>query len=159
DVRGGARVLDHGLPRVHEHVATGGVPLRWFLFIDFAEREVSTAPGRRMLRYRTQIGQARRRAHQGLGILRRTMGQVPITESVAEGTRWLEEFHPGSVVELDYGGLVHLFSDEDLLADDSPRLVADGLTALADGDGELATERYEKLVDRWRAIQLMERCN
>ncbi|WP_027343001.1 hypothetical protein [Hamadaea tsunoensis] len=159
DFRGGAQVLDHGLPRVHEHVATWGVPLRWFLFIDFAEREVSVGPGRRLLRYRTQIGQARRRAHQGLGILRRTMGQVAITDSVAEGTRWLEEFHPGSVVELDYGGLVHLFSDEDLLADDSPRLVADGLTALADGDGELATERYEKLVDRWRAIQLMERCN
>jgi hypothetical protein len=159
DFRGGARILDHGLPRLHEHVATWGVPLRWFLFVDPEEREVSTAAGRRVLRYRTEIGQARRRAHQGLAILRRTMGDVAITESVAEGTRWLEEFHPGSMVELDYGGLVHLFSDEALLADDSPDLVADGLAALSRGDGDAATEKYERLVDRWREIQLMERCN
>jgi hypothetical protein len=159
DFRGGARILDHGLPRLHEHVATWGVPLRWFLFVDPDEREVSTEPDRRMLRYRTEIGQARRRAHQGLAVLRKTMGDVTITESVAEGTRWLEEFHPGSVVELDYGGLVHLFSDEALLADDSPRLVADGLAALSKGDGDTATEKYERLVDRWREIQLMERCN
>jgi hypothetical protein len=159
DFRGGARILDHGLPRLHEHVATWGVPLRWFLFVDPEEREVSTAAGGRTLRYRTEIGQARRRAHQGLAILRKTMGDVAITESVAEGTRWLEEFHPGSMVELDYGGLVHLFSDEALLADDSPRLVADGLAALSRGDGDAATEKYERLVDRWREIQLMERCN
>src|SRR5215510_7768496 len=43
DFRGGARILDHGLPRLHEHVATWGVPLRWFLFVDPEEREVSTA--------------------------------------------------------------------------------------------------------------------
>lgn len=159
DFRGGARILDHGLPRLHEHVATWGVPLRWFLFVDFEEREVSTEAGRKTLRYRTEIGQARRRAHQGLAILRKTMGDVAITESVAEGTRWLEEFHPGSMVELDYGGLVHLFSDEALLADDSPRLVAEGLSALSRGDGDAATEKYERLVDRWREIQLMERCN
>lgn len=159
DFRGGARILDHGLPRLHEHVATWGVPLRWFLFVDYDEREVSTEAGRRILRYRTEIGQARRRAHQGLAILRKTMGDVSITESVAEGTRWLEEFHPGSMVELDYGGLVHLFSDEALLADDSPRLVAEGLSALSRGDGDAATEKYERLVDRWREIQLMERCN
>ena len=33
--------------------------------------------------------------------------------------RWLEEFHPHSLVELDYGGLVHLMDDETLQADES----------------------------------------
>ncbi|MBB5870841.1 hypothetical protein F4553_004220 [Allocatelliglobosispora scoriae] len=159
DFRSGAKVLDHGVPRLHEHVATWGVPLRWFLFVDPAEREVSTQSGRRMLRYRTEIGQARRRAHKGLAVLRRSMGDAPITEAVAEGTRWLEEFHPGSMVELDYGGLVHLFSDEALLGDDSPELVATGIAGLARGDAEAAAEAYEELIDRWRQIQLMERCN
>ena len=159
DFRSGAKVLDRGVPRLHEHVATWGVPLRWFLFVDAAEREVSTQAGRRMLRYRTEIGQARRRAHKGLAVLRRAMGDAPITEAVSEGTRWLEEFHPGSMVELDYGGLVHLFSDEALLADDSPELVANGLAALARGDAEAAAASYEELIDRWRQIQLMERCN
>lgn len=159
DFRSGARLLDHGLPRLHEHVATWGVPLRWFLFVDTAEREVSTQPGRRLLRYRTEIGQARRRAHKGLAVLRRSMGEAPITEAVAEGTRWLEEFHPGSVVELDYGGLVHLFGDEELLADDSPALVARGIAGLARGDADAAAEAYEELIDRWRQVQLMERRN
>src|SRR3989440_11446845 len=30
----GPQVLDKGLPRVHEQVATWGVPLRWFVFVD-----------------------------------------------------------------------------------------------------------------------------
>ena len=43
--------------------------------------------------------------------------------------------------------------------DDSPGLVAAGLAALSRGDADAATEAYEKLVARWRAIQLLERCN
>ena len=31
--------------------------------------------------------------------------------------RWLEEFHPRSLVELDYGGLVHLLGAEALAAE------------------------------------------
>ena len=45
-----------------------------------------------------------------LSVLRKSLGDAPITEAVEEGTRWLEEFHPRSVVELDYGGLVDLLS-------------------------------------------------
>ena len=43
--------------------------------------------------------------------------------------------------------------------DDSPGLVAAGLAALSRGDADAATEAYEKLVARWRAVQLLERCN
>ncbi|MEV4753748.1 hypothetical protein AB0J86_01340 [Micromonospora sp. NPDC049559] len=159
DWRSGARVLEHGVPRVHEQIATWGVPLRWFVFIDAQEREFTTRPGRRVLRYRTEISKARRRASRGLSVLRKSVGDAPITEAVEEGARWLEEFHPRSVVELDYGGLVDLLPDETLAEDDSPALVAGGLAALARGDAEGATEAYEKLVARWRAVQLLERCN
>ena len=62
-------------------------------------------------------------------------------------------------MELDYGGLAEVLPDEDLTADDSPALVARGLTALEKGDAEAATAAYEELVERWRAIQLLERCN
>lgn len=159
DWRSGARVLEHGVPRVHEQIATWGVPLRWFVFIESAERELSTRSGQRLLRYRTEISKARRRASRGLAVLRKSVGDAPITEAVEEGARWLEEFHPRSVVELDYGGLVDLLPDADLAADDSPELVASGLAGLARGDAEAATEAYEKLVARWRAVQLLERCN
>lgn len=145
--------------RPHEQVATFGVPLRWFVFVDPAERFVSTVAGRRQLRYRTAIADARRRAHRATKILRTAVGDAPITEAVEEGTRWLEDFHPRSVVELDYGGLVDLLSDDQLATDDSPELVAAGLAALAEGDADAATEAYEKLVSRWHTIQLLERAN
>jgi hypothetical protein len=144
---------------VHEQIATWGVPLRWFVFVDLDEREISLTPGGRTLRYRTEISKARRRAHRGVSVLRKSLGDAPITEAVEEGTRWLEEFHPRSIVELDYGGLVHLLPDDDLARDDSPGLVAAGLSALSRGDAEQASEAYEKLVERWRAVQLLERCN
>jgi hypothetical protein len=159
DWRSGARVLEHGVPRLHEQIATWGVPLRWFVFVELGERELSTRPRRRVLRYRTEISKARRRAHRAVSVLRKAVGDVPITEAVEEGARWLEEFHPRSVVELDYGGLVDLLPDEDLCADDSPGLVAAGLAGLARGDADAATEAYEELVTRWRAVQLLERCN
>jgi hypothetical protein len=159
DWRSGAKVLEHGVPRVHEQIATWGVPLRWFVFIDLDEREFELAPGRRTLRYRTEISKARRRAHRGVSVLRKSLGDAPITEAVEEGTRWLEEFHPRSIVELDYGGLVNLLPDDDLAEDDSPGLVAAGLSALSRGDADAASEAYEKLVDRWRKVQLLERCN
>jgi len=159
DWRSGARVLEHGVPRVHEQIATWGVPLRWFAFVDLDERELTIRPDRRTLRYRTEISKARRRAHRGVSVLRKSIGDAPITEAVEEGARWLEEFHPRSVVELDYGGLVNLLRDDALADDDSPGLVAAGLAALSRGDAEAATEAYEKLVARWRAVQLLERCN
>lgn len=143
---------------VHEQVATWGVPLRWFAFVDAEERQISTR-GRRLLRYRTEISKARRRAHRALAVLRRSVGEAPITEAVEEGARWLEQFHPRSMLELDYGGLVDLLSDDQLIGDDSPETVAIGLAALARGDTDAATEAYEKLVARWRAVQLCERSN
>ena len=159
DWRSGAKVLEQGVPRVHEQIATWGVPLRWFVFVDLDEREIALDGPRRTLRYRTEISKARRRAHRGVAVLRKALGDAPITEAVEEGTKWLEEFHPRSVVELDYGGLTSLLPEEDLAQDDSPGLVAAGLSALSRGDADAATEAYEKIVARWRAVQLLERCN
>lgn len=146
--------------RLHEQVSTWGVPLRWFVFVDMRERQVSTgAAGHRQLRYRTEISKARRRAHRGAAVLRKSVGDTPITQAVEDSARWLEEFHPNSMVELDYGGLVDLLGDEQLAGDNSPELVAAGLTSLARGDADAATEVYERLVTRWHAIQLLERAN
>ncbi|MEV4462303.1 hypothetical protein AB0J51_01625 [Micromonospora echinofusca] len=159
DWRSGARVLEHGVPRVHEQTATWGVPLRWFVLFEPEERNHVTHPGRRALRYRTEISKARRRSSRALSVLRKSIGDAPITEAVEEAARWLEEFHPRSMVELDYGGLVELLSDETLAADDSPELVATGLTGLSRGEAEEASAAYDRLVARWRAVQLLERCN
>ncbi|MFX0593202.1 hypothetical protein [Melissospora conviva] len=159
DWRSGARVLEQGVPRVHEQVATWGVPLRWFVFFDIGERDLQLHPGRRALRYRTEISKARRRGSRALSVLRKSVGDAPITEVVEEAARWLEEFHPRSVVELDYGGVVALLDDERLRDDDSVQLVGEALAGLSDGDPDVATGAYERLVSRWRAVQLLERAN
>ena len=145
--------------RQHEQMSTWSVPLRWFVLVSGDERELSLEPGRRVLRFRTEISKARRRAHRALSVLRRSMGDAPISEAVEESARWLEEFHSRSLVELDYGGLAEILSDDLLQDDDSPALVAAGLAALATGDADAATEAYENLVERWRAVQLLERSN
>ena len=159
DWRSGSRVLERGVPRLHEQVATWTVPLRWFTFFAADERVLSLTPGRKGLRYRTAIAKALRRGNRARAVLRRSVGEAPISVAIEETASWLEEFHPHSIVELDYGGLVQLLPDEALKADDSPNLVSQGIAALANGDGHAASVAYERLIERWQAIQLLERSN
>ena len=159
DWRNGSHVLERGMPRVHEQIATWGIPLRWFVFVDLSERELTLEPGNRSLTYRTEISKARRRAHRAHAVLRKALGNAPVTEAVEDGARWLEEFHPRSVVELDYGGLSNLLSDDTLTNDDSPGLITAGLAALSRGEVDVASATYEQIVARWREIQLLERSN
>jgi len=75
---------------------------------------------------------------------------------IAEVGRWLEEFHPRSLVELDYGGLVHMLDDGALRADQSVAEVAAAITGLETGELELAVAMYQRLRNRWRAVQATE---
>ena len=85
DWRSGARVLEHGVPRVHEQIATWGVPLRWFVFVDLGERDLvirTTGARCATARRSPRPGGARRGA---LSVLRKSVGDAPITEAVEEG--------------------------------------------------------------------------
>ncbi|MER7025819.1 MULTISPECIES: hypothetical protein [Streptomyces] len=134
--------------------ATWHVPVRWFVLFDDAEREYEPkgADGP-LLRYRTPMVEARRRVARGLRTLRDTLEEGPLIDGLLDVGRWLEEFHPRSLVELDYGGLVHAVSGQQLAEDRSAAEVAEGLAALRDGDGERAGAAYEKLSDRWRTVR------
>lgn len=68
---------------------------------------------------------------------------------IEEVGRWLEEFHPRALVELDYGGLVHLMDDNALRADQSVAEVAAAVTGLETGELELAIAMYQRLRARW----------
>jgi hypothetical protein len=140
------------------------VPVRWFVLFDDAEREYVTADadgadGGRLLRYRTPMVQARRRLARALRALRETAGEGPLTEGLVEVGRWLEEFHPRAMVELDYGGLVHALSDEQLAADRSAADVAEGIAALRSGDTDQAGVAYGRLADRWRTVRDLQSSN
>ncbi|MFD9793223.1 hypothetical protein ACFWXK_19985 [Streptomyces sp. NPDC059070] len=131
------------------------VPVSWFTVFSDEEREYvraeSGAPP--VLRYRTPMVQARRRLARSLRTLRDHLDDGPLIEGLVEVGRWLEEFHPRSLVELDYGGLVHALSEARLAEDRSAADVAEGIAALRAGDGAGAAEAYGRFTERWRAVR------
>ncbi|WP_328537955.1 hypothetical protein [Streptomyces sp. NBC_00344] len=131
------------------------VPVRWFTLFDDGEREFTAAEDGAppVLRYRTPMVQARRRLARSLKTLREHFEEGTLTEGLVDVGKWLEEFHPRSLVELDYGGLVHALSEAQLAEDRSAADVAAAVAALRAGDGEAADAAYERLADRWRAVR------
>jgi hypothetical protein len=100
---------------------------------------------------------ARRRVARALGVLRKAVEDGAMTAAVEDLGRWLEEWHPRAMVELDYGGLVHLVGDDRLRTDQSSADVAAAIEALIAGDTGTAARAYRRLADRWEAVQLLER--
>ena len=78
---------------------------------------------------------------------------------LAEVGYWLEEFHPYSLVELDYGGLVHLVSDDALCGDQSVAEIRAAIDGAARGEWELAAAMYMRAHGRWRAFAEFELAN
>ncbi|MGV9558958.1 hypothetical protein [Streptomyces sp. NPDC003522] len=135
--------------------ATWQVPLHWFVLLSDEEREYDkgTAEQAPVLRYRTPMVQARRRVARGLRTLKDATDEGPLVDGLVDVGRWLEEFHPRSLVELDYGGLVHVLPAGDLEDDHSAADVAAGIEALRRGDGPAAGEAYARLAERWRSVR------
>ncbi|GGQ24027.1 hypothetical protein [Streptosporangium pseudovulgare] len=160
--RGGSAAL-----RTNIQTSTWHVPTEWFVPFDHNERWLVLDGGRprsgatttRNLIYVTSMAHARRRSARALQIVRRHVGDDTLISGIEEVARWLEEFHPHSLVELDYGGIVHLMDDDTLQADHSVAEVSAALTGLETGEEELAFTMYRRVILRWRSIQLLESAN
>lgn len=148
----------HPDERPHILTSTWHVPLAWFALVEDGERVLELHDGR-ALRYRTPMAQARRRAARALRTLRRTVRDVEVVEAEEDVARWLEEFHPRSLVELDYGGLVHLLDDRALEEDHSAAEAAAALGALSRGEDSEAATVYAGLLRRWNAVRALEHAN
>jgi hypothetical protein len=149
---------------------------RWLVLGSATESEVrgpATASATRTLIYATAMPEARRRVARALAAVRRAQaaglagqaadpaarGLAQVYPELTEIGRWLEEFHPHSLVELDYGGLVHLLNDSALRADQSVAEMSAAVRALGDGEAELAVAMYQRLRRRWRALEALELAN
>lgn len=145
--------------------ATWQVPINWFVLVSDEEREYDKgsadagSTGAPVLRYRTPMVEARRRVARGLRALKDSMDGGPLIDGLVDVGRWLEEFHPRSLVELDYGGLVHVLPAGALEDDHSAADVAEGIAALRRGDGVAAGEAYGRLVERWRSVRDLRSAN
>jgi len=169
-------------PRVYIQANTWSVPFAWFVLFAADERWLvlgvpgdpgqagrATTAGTRTLVYATAMSQARTRVAEALNVIR--PGQSPRAAApwrgdpavlVAEFTEvgsWLAEFHPHSLVELDYGGLVHLLDDGALCADQSVAEVSASIGAVAAGEIEFATAMYQRFACRWRALKALEQAS
>ena len=159
---------------VHVQSARWQVPLRWFVPFEPAERTlilgpraeryaaVAAPPASELARgvaYLTAMARARRRIARTLAVLRRTLEDGSVVDGVESLGRWLEEFHPHSLVELDYGGLVHLLDDDALRGDSSVEDIAAAVDALRRGDAEATTAAYERVVARWHPVAATESAN
>ena len=82
-----------------------------------------------------------------------------MVEQVEQVARWLEEFDPRSIVELDYAGLVELLDDAHLRGDDSASDVAEGLAALTEGDAVSAAAAYRRWSTRWQRVAMLARAS
>jgi hypothetical protein len=160
---------------------------RWLVLggtVDPEARGPATASATRTLSYTTAMAQARRRVARALNAVQGSAGDAltgqparpagrrspgrgdggvvgswPAGAEIAQVGRWLEEFHPHSVVELDYGGLVHLLDDEALRADQSVAEVSAAISASREGQPDLAAVLYQRLRSRWQALESLEAAN
>ncbi|WP_406297790.1 hypothetical protein OG948_19710 [Embleya sp. NBC_00888] len=145
----------------HIHSSTWHVPVRWFVLFAPDERVLvpaaeGAAAGPGELYYRTPMVQARRRVARALKVLRETVEDGALITGLESVGRWLEEFHPRALVELDYGGLVRLLGSGDPAAENSVADVAEGIAALGSGDGARASAAYRRITERWQSVRALE---
>jgi hypothetical protein len=169
-------------PRVYIQANTWSVPFAWFVPFAADERWLvlgapgdpgesgrATAAGTRTLVYATAMSQARTRVSRARSVIRpaRSPRATPpwgadpaaLAAELTEVGAWLEEFHPHSLVELDYGGLVHLLDDSALCADQSVAEVSASIGAVAAGEIEFATAMYQRFASRWRVLEALEQAS
>jgi len=145
---------------VHVISTTWTVPLPWFALVDPDTRRIVLAPQddpERQLSWRVAMADARRRVARAHAIVKKSIGEAGPAKVLADTGRWLEHFHPHSAVELDYGGLVQLIEDKDLLEDTSAQDVNAIVDALEVGDAEEVALRYERLREFWGELAARER--
>ncbi|HKA97010.1 MAG TPA: hypothetical protein VKD66_12160 [Streptosporangiaceae bacterium] len=168
--------------RVHIQARTWAVPTAWFVPFSADERWLvlgatsdrgdggrATVTPTRTLVYATATARARGRLRLALDAFRRAGAPAAaadaddaarrvVTELEQIG-RWLEEFHPDALVELDYGGLVNLLDDGALRADQSVAEVSAAIRALTSGELEMATAMFGRVARRWQALAALERAS
>ena len=134
------------------------VPVRWFVLFDDEERRLLEAEGRHRLSYLTTTRKAIRRAERAVPVLRHTeLG--PIADLILELHQWLSVFDPGSLLELDYGGLCDLMTWDEMDDDHSARDVGEALRALSAEEYTRSAELYQAALARSNELRNHESTN
>jgi hypothetical protein len=145
--------------RLHILHANWHVPLRWFSAFDDSERILTEDAEGLRVRYETWIGLAQERCSRARSVL----DVSPVGEEVAEGQRdlveWLADFPADGLLELDYGSVARMFSDDELVEDRTSGELWACLRALEGGDVGRAGAALFRLGERWAEVRAHEAAN
>ena len=148
-------------PQARSHILTSPwhVPLRWFAAFEPEDRALYDAPFGLSVRYRTPLGRAAERVERTERILDEAGFDDLVTAQVRDLGQWLQQFSENTLLELDYSTVATLFSDGDLVLDESASEVKASLEALAVGDYEQAGSYYAAVATRWASVQALTYVN
>lgn len=141
--------MEHPGHRSHVLTSAWHVPVRWFAAFAPDEKEVYEGPAGPRLRFRTAIERARQRIQRAHSILEQLGAFQAPAEELDQLAGWLEPFPDGSMVELDYSDVSELFDPQELVFDESCRLIQESVDALEAGDMLRAGENYGRVVSIW----------
>lgn len=148
-------------PDVRSYIshANWHVPLRWFAAFDDSERILTEDANGLRIRYEAPLATARTRIERGLDILNESWVDDVVIAALREVAEWLEDFSQDGLLELDYGSVARMFSDDELLEDRTAAEVWNCLEALEGGDIVRAGEVFAALNESWAGLRANEMAN
>ncbi len=138
--------------RLRTLVAVWDIPWAWLALVRPGERRHGSRPGDAG-RYVVPMAAARSRAARALRVLRDGGSVAGLGGEVESVARWLEDFHPRSLVEVDDAEVAAL------LDDDGAEDVRLGLEALEAGEVTAVAAAYRRLARRGERLRLLSRAS
>lgn len=147
---------DPGPPRISTRESLWGIPFSWFVLFHEGDPTVVVEDNDHVVTVRITVGWAKAisRARFAVANLALAAPEMNLLDELTSLTEWLEEFHPDSVIELDYGKVA-----DRVFPDDSPSDVLLGIECLAEGDMTGAAAAYRRLASRWIPIRQLARAS
>jgi hypothetical protein len=135
------------------------VPLRWFVAFDDSERILTEDSDGLRIRYEAPLDKARTRLARAVEVLENSMIDENVTAALREVAEWLQDFSGDGLLELDYGSVARMFTDDELVEDRTASEVWSCVEALAGGDVVRAGEVFTALTESWAGFRAREMAN
>lgn len=141
-------------PALRSHILTSAwhIPIRWFVPFMTAPKEIVGGLASVGVRYRCDQRSAMVNLDWAVEVLSGVEPMEQVVAEVRELRRWLGEFPTTSMAELDYGSVGSMFSENDLVMDDSVDQIQRALSALDRANIGSAVRRYDRVVTRWASL-------
>ncbi len=149
------------LPEVRSHIvhANWHVPIRWFVAFEDSQRILTEDSRGLRIRYESSLFSACERVVKAIAVLEESWIEESVVEALKELGEWLGGFEDDGLLELDYGSVAGIFSEDELVEDHAAGQVWGCVESLAAGDVVQATRIFSELTERWTNARSLEVAN